>query len=109
MPDDTRVEQLLDELFDSDGTPESVCRSDPELLPRVRERWHQIRRAQVDLDAMFPPAGEGNTPRTADRPADIPLPVIPGYEVESVLGIGGMGVVFRVRHQALNRIVALKM
>jgi serine/threonine-protein kinase len=37
------------------------------------------------------------------------LPRIPGYEVEAVLGRGGMGVVFRARHLRLNRPVALKM
>jgi eukaryotic-like serine/threonine-protein kinase len=58
MSDDPRVQQLLDELLDSDSSPEAVCRSCPELLPVIRERWREMCRLRADLDALFPLSNE---------------------------------------------------
>jgi serine/threonine-protein kinase len=58
MADDRRVQQLLDQLLNSQSTPEEVCSSCPELLPIVRERWRQMCRVRDDLDELFPPSNE---------------------------------------------------
>ncbi|WP_422930044.1 protein kinase domain-containing protein [Singulisphaera sp. PoT] len=107
MPDDPRVEELLDELLDQDSTPEEVCGASPELLPIVRERWRKVRRARAELDALLPVWPDAE-PLTKSREY-LPIPQVPGYDVESVLGQGGMGVVFRARHLRLGRLVAIKM
>src|SRR5438067_8495214 len=96
MAGDARVSDLLEEMLDSGRTPEEVCRDCPELLPEVRERWRRFGAIDAQVGAMFPepePApGAGPVPPTPPAPG---FPRIPGYEVEAVLGHGGMGVVYR--------------
>ncbi len=106
MPDSPRVQELLDELADSHMTPEEVCRESPELLAEVRARWAKVGHLRDELNAMFPQFQEKRTTFGSDGVA---LPDVAGYQVEGVVGRGGMGIVFRARHLFLNRVVALKM
>ena len=48
MSDQTRVGQLVDEILDSDRTPEEICADCPELLAEVRKRYRKVRLMEAE-------------------------------------------------------------
>ena len=105
---DSQIDLLLEHALESGASPEEVCRDRPDLLQEVRRRLERVRATQSQIDMVLL-SERDNVKRISRSDRAIKLPTIPGFEIERAIGFGGMGVVYRARHLALSRTVAIKM
>ena len=106
MSNQDQVDELVLELLDSGRTPEEICRDCPELLAKVRATWLRVRAVDAEFSSILPGS---NGHRETIVPFDGELPQITGYEMQRVLGHGGVAIVYLAQHVRLGRSVAVKM
>lgn len=109
MTRNPRVLELLEQLLDSQKSPEEVCRDCPELLPEVLYRWHEFQRIDGQVRSLLPGLGTLPSPSAAPTEKLVEPPAAFGrYRVQHPIGSGGFGTVYLGHDTQLDRLVAIK-